>query len=741
MLRICRHIYLYPSHWFLSIIVCLTVLGFFSCTAKAEDLRSGWYDRAPYQTSIREGDKTRLTGLDIAIVQEIFAVNDQRVRLTQSNWSAMMHDLRHGNIDVVSGAYFYPQREEFAWYSKPYRSEHNAVYFHTSHPEAGSISSLPGLFAYLSNHPLRMAVLSDGSDFYYGHPDVQAFFDRPPSQLNMVETSGYSEAVPLLIEGDADMFIGNPVITDKMISSLGAMDRVIKVPLAFQDIPVHLLLSKQHFTSADVEQINNIIDEMQQQKRFRALHIEFILPAYLAITTNKTWFGFITILGIVSFCISGVLLARKERYNFFGALVLAILPAIGGGVLRDLLLGVNPVFVVDSPMYMQVAVAVVVGAFLCFKVYDTVHAHDNDMGEKIGQLAQKRIGRLFGRLAMFFDAWAVATFTVIGVGVAVETGSSPLWLWGPAMGALTASGGVVLRDVVRADFNISMLKQDSYAEISIAGGLLYVFLLMYLPLNIGMELIMYLTMGTISILFLFRLYILYRGYESPLQFGSPQTHPALRMQRFERLEPQLWDLLNQVWIEDDEGRSIVISGEKLAELHNEFLYAGKNLRDFLNLVAVEPLTENMLAEYRQLNARLDTTIDLEKILYSFFEQLDYDSVRDSASARTLLQAIYESLRILLDTTYNAISTGDQSEFELLKVMTANQRERFTEIRAKYSAQCDKTADLSLSRVLQSTHLIERSIYLLADYVRLRLDKAEAAAGGDASRKSRQKDLL
>lgn len=96
----------------------------------------------------------------------------------------------------------------------------------------------------------------------------------------------------------------------------------------------------------------------------------------------------------------------------------------------------------------------------------------------------------------FFDALGLAAFTVIGVVVAVETKSNPLWLWGPLLAALTGAGGGIVRDVIRGDANNPFLKGTCYAEIALVWGSIlsgfimwYANLLDYKPTEISLAVV------------------------------------------------------------------------------------------------------------------------------------------------------------------------------------------------------------------------------------------------------------
>ncbi|MGM0760955.1 MAG: transporter substrate-binding domain-containing protein, partial [Thermodesulfobacteriota bacterium] len=94
------------------------------------ELRSGWYPHEPYQMEEGPGAGTEITGLDIQISRELFAQSGHRVTFDPMSWAESLEGLRTGETDFLMGAYYDKSREEFAYYSKPYRTERNDIYYH-----------------------------------------------------------------------------------------------------------------------------------------------------------------------------------------------------------------------------------------------------------------------------------------------------------------------------------------------------------------------------------------------------------------------------------------------------------------------------------------------------------------------------------------------------------------------------------------------------------------------------------
>jgi polar amino acid transport system substrate-binding protein len=400
------------------------------------------------------------------------------------------------------------------------------------------------------------------------------------------------------------------------------------------------------------------------------------------------------------------------------------------------LLGAEQVFVLDSPGYMLVAIAVVLVAFFSFRLYDFLLSRSRNITETIDSYTDRTLGSVFGQLYKLLDAWAVAAFTIIGVSVTIEMQSSPLWLWGPAMGVITASGGVVLRDIVRADFNITILKQDSYAEISLIGGVLYTLVLLHFPVYSNLDSIFYLTMVTLLLLFGFRFFVLYKGYDNPFQFGAAHTNPQRRLQAFSDYEPGLWKILAGYYDEDKQGNAVPVPSEKLEHVHNQFLYEQAKLRYILDQLVAEPLSDQNVKRFKDCTARLNIVSSIEDNLFTYFQLPLGITIELSDAAGELMQRLHESLKTNLDIACDTISSGQPMDYELFEMIVSKHQERFDALRKRYNETYRKAEDATLYAVLQTTYKAERIIYLLGEYVKIQLGKKELT-GYLSNRKAQQ----
>lgn len=155
---------------------------------------------------------------------------------------------------------------------------------------------------------------------------------------------------------------------------------------------------------------------------------------------------FIEVLGTIAFAISGIRLAAAKRFDWFGAYVVGFVTAIGGGTLRDLLLGAPP-FWMQSWMYVAVTFLSLVTVIVFRRVL------------------VKGLRTLF-----IFDAIGLALFVVVGIEKSLVTGY-PFWV-AIIMGIITGSFGGVLRDILINDEPL-FFRKDIYATACLAGGIIY----------------------------------------------------------------------------------------------------------------------------------------------------------------------------------------------------------------------------------------------------------------------------
>lgn len=156
---------------------------------------------------------------------------------------------------------------------------------------------------------------------------------------------------------------------------------------------------------------------------------------------------FFDLAGTLVFAISGVLTAANKKFDIFGAFVIAFVTAVGGGTLRDMMIGSHPVgWMTDLNYLILIGIAV-----------------------PVSYLFRSFIQRL--RRTMFlFDTIGIGLFTILGLQKTLELGLSPVVAL--LMGTVSAVFGGVVRDTLCNEIPL-IFRREIYATACLAGGLLY----------------------------------------------------------------------------------------------------------------------------------------------------------------------------------------------------------------------------------------------------------------------------
>jgi len=164
----------------------------------------------------------------------------------------------------------------------------------------------------------------------------------------------------------------------------------------------------------------------------------------------------IDILGTIAFAISGVLVAMEKKLDLFGVLIIAFVTAVGGGTLRDMLIGNTPVVWMRESVYIFTILGTVVFAILF-----------------VNQLKYLR------KTLFLFDTIGIGLFTMVGIEKGLSAELVPIMCI--ILGTITASFGGVIRDILCNEIPV-IFHKEIYATACILGGISY-FLLIQLPID------------------------------------------------------------------------------------------------------------------------------------------------------------------------------------------------------------------------------------------------------------------
>lgn len=163
------------------------------------------------------------------------------------------------------------------------------------------------------------------------------------------------------------------------------------------------------------------------------------------------------IMGTVAFAVSGAMVALSKKMDVFGVAVLGLVTAVGGGVIRDLILGITPPKTFQNPVYAAVAIATSLIIFI-----PAVRRF----------LSGKEV---YDKIMLLMDSAGLGIFTVVGIETAYLSNQSHSIFLLIFVGVITGVGGGIIRDIL-AQTTPAILVRHFYATASIIGAVICILL-------------------------------------------------------------------------------------------------------------------------------------------------------------------------------------------------------------------------------------------------------------------------
>ncbi|MGO3654766.1 MAG: trimeric intracellular cation channel family protein [Sphingobacterium sp.] len=194
-------------------------------------------------------------------------------------------------------------------------------------------------------------------------------------------------------------------------------------------------------------------------------------------------FTILDVIGTMAFAISGGLTAMEKKMDVFGISIVAICTALGGGTLRDMLIGNTPVAWLLNLQNFYVAILTII----------------------VTIIFRRQLNKL-RRSLLLFDTIGMGVFTLIGIQTGVQIGLHPLVCI--LLGTITACFGGVIRDILCNEIPL-IFSREIYATACLVGGALYFLLVRFhLPLDL-------VYFATIALIITVRLMAVYHHWSLP----------------------------------------------------------------------------------------------------------------------------------------------------------------------------------------------------------------------------------
>ncbi|MCP5369796.1 MAG: transporter substrate-binding domain-containing protein [Rickettsiaceae bacterium] len=454
------------------IIVLLTYLCSALCYAEEElqikckeiednmSLKAGWYLWQPYQFNKVTNNGFKLVGMDIEILSSLADKIGIGLEFESIEWKEHQLQIESGEKHIAAGATYTQDRAEYAHFSIPYRFEENSLFTLNNNEKDTNFANVREL---LSQIRLQNFVLGIVKGFIYTDPQVNLFISDYNNQDIIKEYTTDLDAFSDLLEGKIDGFLADRFAGAAVMLDMKSINKVIEIPIG-PKTPIYFMFSKKSVSAELVEKFNEEIGKFKNTSEYKAIIKNYVYPVLLMQTIEADWFYIIGVIGTFAFAISGVAIAAKDNATLFGTLLFAMLPSVGGSIIRDVLINREEVGLFLTPSYMYYIITIVLIGFSSIRLLE-YYNKDAQQDESVA--------KFWDDVLIISDALGQSAFIVTGVAIAIMGRIEPIELWGPFFAFLTANGGGIIRDILRRKNNIMCLGDSLNAEISILWGIIF----------------------------------------------------------------------------------------------------------------------------------------------------------------------------------------------------------------------------------------------------------------------------
>jgi polar amino acid transport system substrate-binding protein len=220
-----------------------------------------WVDWKPF--SFRN-EQQQIRGLDVELLNAIFQRAGYQARFSEMPWARVLHELQFGTVQLAMSANITAERQQYARFSHPYREEETVIVVRRQ--DAGRWRGITTLEQLAIIPDFQIGVLKG---FDYGNTFRQ-LMTRPEMQPRLQMRLRLEQLLKMLRGGRIQGFIVDPNGLQEWQDKDGVQDE-LHILLRLELTPVHLMLSKKSTTEAQLQRLNQAIDQLKQSPEYQQI--------------------------------------------------------------------------------------------------------------------------------------------------------------------------------------------------------------------------------------------------------------------------------------------------------------------------------------------------------------------------------------------------------------------------------------------------------------------------------------
>lgn len=232
-----------------------------------------WYDDAPYSFKDPKGG---IRGFSADLVREALRRMDCTAKFVEMPWARALVELEAGRLDALPGALRKPERERFAWFSRPINRSPNVLFVHKNAAAIYSINKL----ADLTGTPFRLGTQIGVT---YG-PEFDALSKNPDFAARLTPLSLRKSAWKMMEAGRLDGIIADEVTALTELQQLGLSKEIAKTTVVVSAEPAMIAMSKKSVTEDFVKAFDRSLGSMLSDGKYREIRERYV-PCATSIET------------------------------------------------------------------------------------------------------------------------------------------------------------------------------------------------------------------------------------------------------------------------------------------------------------------------------------------------------------------------------------------------------------------------------------------------------------------------
>ncbi|NND45694.1 MAG: amino acid ABC transporter substrate-binding protein [Xanthomonadales bacterium] len=231
------------------------------------ELVMGWDPWEPYQYEIAGG---QVLGLDVDLLTAVTNHADCRLSFRKGSWRELLQMLREGEIDILGGATRTPEREQFAWFTEPYRDEQFSLFVAATRLDELRDMSLEQMM----NADLQIGVVED---YLYGER-ISAFQDDSGYQDQFVYSAMSETNLSRLLMAQVDAAIEDKYVGAAIIRHKNLGNDIVPHPMQFTSNPVSIMVSRASVDDAKFERLDASVAYLRENGAIDKVLAQYLNP-------------------------------------------------------------------------------------------------------------------------------------------------------------------------------------------------------------------------------------------------------------------------------------------------------------------------------------------------------------------------------------------------------------------------------------------------------------------------------